>query len=271
MKTERGLGQKEQKTALEGLGVFKVGKDYLSLKDEIADHYFRAWHPQGLCQSPLEAERRLGNYYEAGIFETSFIVAGPEKEKIYSLLLTVNLQADSILDLLEKIPSYRLFESVIPGSKGSLGFSICFSITAEERFCVKAKNGLNVSLSRLNLFGHETPSGYYKTAYSRLQGVGRTNPYRFYSKNVALPRTLGPTGMHEEAYGGVTFAIIKGSRPEDAAGGRSNTFILLPNDETQKEINSQILENRRRGFVPYEKIGPFILFTDTWPYLSLAR
>lgn len=272
MKTERDFLQKEQKTILEGVEVSKVGEDYFPLRDKLADHYFRAWHPLGLCETLSEAQRRLDCYFDAGVFETSFVVSPPDKEKVYSLLLTTNVRADFLLDLLEKIPSYRFFESLIPGKdNGRLGFSVCFSITAEAGFRVKTDEALEVSLSQFNLFGYEAPTGFYKGAYSRLHGVGRKSLPRFYTRNVSNPLALGATGMHEEAFGGATMAIIKNSRPEDVSGGRGNTFVLLPNNETQKEINRQILENRRMGFVPYEKIGPFMLFKDTWPYLSLAR
>lgn len=271
MSTEFALGQKEKKAVVNGLEVLKVGGDYSYLRSALSDHYFRAWSDQGLCVSPNEAKGRLDRYYESGVFESSFIVARPEREKIYSLLLTVNIRADSTFDLLQKIPRYRSFESRVIGSdRGREGFSVCFSITSDSRFRAK-KDSATISLSRLNLFEYETPPGYFKAAYSRLAGVGRSNPYRFYVRNLTKPQILGPTGMHEWAYGGVTLAIIKGSRPEDASGGGVNTFILLPRDGTQKEINAQILEGRKRGCVPYEKIGSFLLFSDTWPYLSLAR
>lgn len=272
MSAELSLVIKEKKTVLDNVNTYLVGKDYPVLRNRLADHYFRAWREEGLCGTFDEAQRRLDRYDEAGVFKTSFIVSDHEKDTIYSLLLTTNIRADSTLDLLEKIPRYRSFETIIPGKdKGEIGFSVCFSITAERGFRVKKDESLHVSLSQFNLFEFKAPSGFYKAAYSRLSGVGRRNLPKFYARNVASPQSLGATGMHENAYGGATLAIIRGSRPEDTSGGRSNTFILLPSDETQREINIQILEGRRRGFVPYEKIGPFFLFKDAWPYLSLAR
>lgn len=270
MSPERALLTKE---ILTNVSVEKIGPNYGIFRDRLADHYWRAWGQHGLCKSLEEAYRRLNAYERVGVFESSFIALTPKRDKIYAALLTRNLRAESILDFCEKVPKYRFFEFPIPGAdKGSLKISVCFSITAEGGFRVKNEDmPEDVSLSEFLIFGYKTAPGAYKTAYSRLAGVGRRSVIKYYAKNVSLPRQIGATGMHETAYGGVTLAIIKGSRPEDAEGGCANTFVLLPKDETQREINAQILENRKRGFVPFEKIGPFILFLDTWPYLSLAR
>lgn len=271
MSAENSLAKKEEKVSLVGVNVSRVGENYNYLKETLADHYFRAWRNLGLCSSLTEAQRRLDNYNDQGVFESSFIVSDNEKGKIYSLLLTTNVRADSLFELLLKIPKYRSFENrIFDASKGQIGFSVCFSITAEPGYRVKM-GGDNISLSQFNLFGYETPEGFYKCAYSRLHGVKKQSLPGFYVRNVANPYLLGATGMHEGAYGGLTLAIIKGSRPEDALGGEANTFILLPRDETQREINTQVISNRRGGFVPYEKIGPYMIFRDIWPYLSLAR
>lgn len=273
MGPERQVG-KESRLILKDVSIEKIGGNYRLFRERLADHYFRAWVEHGLCESPEDAVQKLDAYETAGVFESSFIALTPERQKVHSMLLTVNIKGGSLFDVLQKIPKYDLFKFPVPGKdKGKLTFNICFSVTAEKGYRVQNKDMPESSaLSEFIIFGYEATAHSFKAAYSRFAGVGRKDLIKYYAKNVNNPWGLGPTGMHEGAYGGATLAIIEDSRPEDVSSGRANSFVLLPGDETQRKINAEIMKTRRESsFVPYEKIGPFILFKDAWPHLSLAR
>ncbi len=253
----------ETKEILSNVSIVEVGKDYPALRQKLADHYFRAWNKEGLCDSEAEAIRRLDAYNENPNF-SAFIAVDASKEKIYGLLLTLKTRANSFFAVLDQFPNYASFEKYSGERVGDSEINICFSITAEPKYRVKNANAEdNKSLSEFLLFGFPRNPNSVQLAYSRIPGVNDSRIQDYYVKNLKNSNLLGATGMHENAYGGLTIATIEGSRPEDTAGGRGNTLILFPKDEEEKEYLEKVKAIRKEtGVVTVMNLGRFTLFLD---------
>lgn len=256
----------EINTILKNRSVQLIGSDYRQIRSRLVNHYFTAWNPEGLCHTRSEAADRLDAYNHQGIMETSSVVAKRnDKEDFNSLLLATKFHADSPLDVAEKISNYPSLKFTILGKdKGRYPITLCFSITADKGLRVSPAPGkADISLSEFHLSKYPLPSNSFMLAYSRVRGVGNLTAYEHYINNLNNPKVIGPTGMHETKYGGITLLILNKSRPEDSAGGGANFLVLLPRSEGSKLPTRLVMDERRRKKeVPYEKIGPFVLFTD---------
>ncbi len=230
---------KPKEIILNQISVERVGDKQAELLPQLAQIYFQTWQAEGLCPSLTEAADKMAAFNP----QDTYVVIDPEG-KIYALIQTLPVNLPSLAYLPYRFPTYKSVETASARRQkaDNPNYLICFSINALPGYRVTAPEGETQSLARF-LLTH-LPTACVKVAYSRFCHYDGPALLDFYLKNLGNSQKLGAVGMHENL-GGLTVAIIAGSRPEDMRGGGANVIVLYPKNEPEAAKITTIKAARR--------------------------
>lgn len=247
---------KPKEAILSRVSVKRVGARQTELLPQLAHIYFQTWQAEGLCPSLTEAADKMAAFNP----EDCYVVIDPGG-KVYALIQTLPVNLPSLAHLPYAFPTYASIEAASASHQKAENpnYLICFSINALPNYRIKLTNSNSQSLARFLLTN--LPTACVKIAYSRFCNYDGPSPLDFYLKNLGNSQKLGAVGMHENL-GGITFAIISNSRPEDLSGGGANVLVVYPKNEQAAAKIITIKEARRLQPPPTIIQGNHCLFLD---------
>lgn len=230
-------------------------------RERMADLYYLGWTEQGLCPSREEAVSRIDRYRP----EHTFVVFDNARQEVFGVLNTAPAQADDLLELCERFPTYRSVEAAgsEPAASTAANVRICFSVIVPHglRMQPSAPGMASTSVAEF-LLKHSTDPQQRTLAYSRFGNVppdcSLADQYRSSQENMARS---GAVGLHER-FGGLTVALIDNARPEDELGGRGNVLVAYPMTEQEEQQFAAVRQRRRQGAVEVVRHGTITLFDD---------
>lgn len=247
---------KPKEVILSRVSVERVGARQAELLPQLAHIYFQTWQTEGLCLSLTEATDKMAAFNP----EDTYVVIDPEG-KVYAIIQTLPVNLPSLAHLPYAFPTYASVEAASANHQTdeNPNFLICFSINALPNYRIKLSNSNSQSLARFLLTN--LPTACVKIAYSRFCNYDGPTPLDFYLKNLGNSQKLGAVGMHENL-GGITFAIISNSRPEDLTGGGANVLVVYPKNEQDAAKITTTKEDRRLHPPPTIVADNHCLFLD---------
>ncbi len=231
-------------------------------RNRLAELYYRGWADMGLCPSREEAARRIDHCLP----EHTIVVWDDERQEIFGVLNTAPARVANLLELGERFPTYRSVEAA-GGERGvplQANCRVCYSVVVPHGLRLQQPQpGMTSSAVAEFLLKAAAVPGQRTIAYSRFGRVpaGRSlsDHYKTSQGNVV---DSGAVGLHER-FGGLTVALIEGSRPEDVAGGGGNVLVAYPMSPEEEIRFAEIRQRRRQGSVGMEQHGAITLLEDS--------
>ncbi len=229
--------------------------DYLH---QTAIKYQHTWTGAGICMSDDEAQREVASFHPASIF---LLTDGRE---IFAQVHTAAIRVPSLIDLVRQFPTHasvrhQATEPPYPNPN----FIVCFSLNCPPGYRVM-HNGRETSLARALITGVPMPPGARRLAYSFVYVPPGQALMQHYIRHMYDGTLAGPVLMHEQGFGGISVAVINGSRPEHTLGGGGNVLVLHPRDEEEAHVFA-LMKQARRDATSIETVpvGNAVVFADT--------
>lgn len=216
--------------------------------EKAARMYAAAWGPQLCDDEHLALEKML--HFDA---TQAWVATDPDGEP-RGLLHSVGVYVPTLSALYGMVPTYGMVES-LAGSGGSgtgrVSVRVCFSLAVPDKVRIASFDGSKpMSIAQFLLDVRKQEPSVRTLAYSKVNHVPQDmSLVDAVQQGFRNTQFLGAVGLHEHL-GGITVAVLNGSRMEDHVGGQGNVLVAYPKTHDESALFETIKAQRKTRTAP---------------------
>jgi hypothetical protein len=209
---------------------------------KVASLYHTSWAQEGLSHGFTEALEKV-TFFDA----SQAWVATGGAIKPHGVLHTVGIHALTLDTLYARVQTYAHVEGLAGmGGDQHVSMRLCFSLAAPQKIRVTSPGDFyKKTIAEVLLRSLPKNRNERVIAFSRTNAYDNSMPIvDFVKHGFGDSRMLGAVGLHEHL-GGLTLAVLTGSRPEDVRSGGANILVAYPMNEKEEALFAALRAKRK--------------------------